>query len=526
MHDLKPTMPSLVLLPILLLVMVTPWLWSQKAAAMEPAQDPAQEMAQMPGFPLEIGPWIPDPLSRGVALADLDGDQDLELVYPHNTCTSENWFCNVGQVSAWSHDGEALPGFPVAVEGTVTAPVSIDDLDGDGTHEIVLITNDIMTDKGFLYVIDSQGKMLEGFPMVLGLTWSFTSLHDLDRDGQKEIIFASVRHLYVVSLDGSLWDKSWPVDIHRVSGDTICGLTGAISVGDVDGDDLPEMAVATDSSVVLVRADGSIVDGWPKPFPIRAHSIGSYTLLADFDRDFDLEVVVARNIPTSITESYVEVHVLQHNSEPMPGWPLRVHGESVMLFSAPLVTDLEGDGRLEVVVAVGYNFPPPMTPPPGDRIYAWDDSGSLKEGFPRQWQSGSGPGVVQIVTAVDTNGDGSMELYMDSMRAGQDDGCGYIFGIDAHGNDLPGFPLRPRGFTHPNGAIFGDVDQDGDYELAATGLGNDGLLLYLYDIPFSYRSTDMSWPTFHASNDRSGLFKRRYRDRRFVRAGTRIGSGR
>jgi hypothetical protein len=502
------------------------------------AQSPGHgnpEISQMPGFPIEIGPHQPLMFSRGAVLADLDGDGDLELIYVHNTCASGDPLCGVGQVEAWDHNGNALPGFPVTIVANEDHPPSIGDLDGDGDQEIVVMTTEEMFEYSLIYVIDRHGVVLDGYPLRLYQSYCFTTLFDLDLDGKKEIIFGNMNGLQVIGTDGVLWDDGWPVNLLEVTDDWVSPLGGALSVGDVDNDGQPEIAAATARhSVVLVSANGEIEDGWPRFFPTISGSNDTYSLLGDVDGDSDLEVIVVRNIDD---EHKVEVHVLHHDGEPLAGWPRQVIPDSGHYsVSAPIVVDLDGDGGgLDVVVSVSGN--PRATTggnANGTKIFALDSSGEPKRGFPYRARPSYQTGAVKIITAVDIDGDGAMELFADAAHSTEaDDGIdyGFLYGIDSKGKDLPGFPLRPAGSTNPNGAIFGDVDNDGDYEMAVLGmsfLGPDSpmLRLYLYDFQSSYSTKQMTWPTYHAANDRSGLFKRRYKDWRFVQAGTRIGGGR
>jgi len=136
--------------------------------------------------------------------------------------------------------------------------------------------------------------------------------------------------------------------------------------------------------------------------------------------------------------------------------------------------------------------------PPSNVFFCWTDSGALKFAYNATSGGGGGP-----ITATDIDGDGKPEIFTDhnTMAGGQ----GYLIGVDSSGNDLPGFPLRPFGFTYMNGAQIADVDGDGDVELGVLST-HDGLVeVNLYDLPSTWSPGATPWPTYHAAETRGGL---------------------
>ncbi|HEB60279.1 MAG TPA: VCBS repeat-containing protein, partial [Phycisphaeraceae bacterium] len=403
-----------------------------------PHSDPAQrEIAQMPGFPVIMGLDGQGMFSpqRGVILADLNGDGHLEIIASSTDRA----------VYAWDYRGMPLPGFPVYLNQMAQYPPAVADMDGDGDLEIVQFTRG-WTDGGRLYVLDSQGNILPGFPLSFSNNnvESAPALYDLDGDGVMEILAADrdypIGHLHVVELDGSEWGGNWPVDLDHVP-------TGTPAVGDVDNDGDVEIFTMSYNSMYLLETDGSLMPGWPKQIPNANFSYQS-AALADLDGDGDLEIVVGAHKDAAGT------YVYQHDGSLVPGWPKLLGSWT---YCPPTVTDLEGDGVLEILDGRAGGFSGWS-----NCFWAWDVYGNIKPGFP--YGQSHGGGSEGPLTVADINGDGYMEIFADHniMEGTQ----GYLFGVDHLGNDLPGFPLRPNGFTYMNGATIGDVDGDGDYELA------------------------------------------------------------
>ncbi|MCH8807418.1 MAG: VCBS repeat-containing protein, partial [Planctomycetes bacterium] len=239
-----------------------------------PPDNPRDEILQMPGWPVVIGsagsftPW------RGVVFADLDGNDDLEII----TSSTDN------RIYAWDHTGTAMPGFPVATIGMAQYPPSVADLDGDGDLEIVQFTRGV-TSGGRLYILDHLGNLLPGFPISVNNNnlAGAPSLHDLDNDGVLEIIVPErawpIGFLHVFEIDGTEWGGNWPVALDHVP-------TGTAAVADVDNDDALEIVYTSYTTMYLFELDGSVMPGWPRQLNDARFSYQS-AVLADLDGDHD-----------------------------------------------------------------------------------------------------------------------------------------------------------------------------------------------------------------------------------------------
>ncbi len=442
-----------------------------------PLREPDRAINDMPGWPITLGftgGFMP---TRGLVFEDLDGDGDLEII----TSSTDS------KIYAWDFTGSPMPGFPKNTIGWAQYAPSVGDLDGDGDMEIVQFTRG-MTSGGRLYVVDHQGNDLPGFPKNINGNnlSSCPTLHDLDNDGDLEIIVPEraypIGYLHIFEYDGSEWGGNWPFALDHVPACTP-------GVADVDGDGDPEIAFCSYDSLYLIEADGTVMAGFPKQIANANFSYQS-PAFADLDDDGDLEIVVGAH------KTAAGCYIFHHDGTPYPGWPKMV---GTWTYCPPTVTDLEMDGELDILDGrAGYG--------PGvysNCFWAWTASGAIKPGFP--YGSSIGGGSEGPLTVVDLDKDGKMEIFAEYniMVNGQ----GFLFGVDSSGNDLPGFPLRPAGFTYMNGATIGDVDGDGDYELGVMARDDFGVHVHLYDLDSSYGTYSpwrVSWETYHKKNERGG----------------------
>ncbi|MBU0640075.1 MAG: VCBS repeat-containing protein [Planctomycetes bacterium] len=441
-----------------------------------PQNTAGRAIPQMPGYPTSMGCQFNFKPTRGLVFSDLDGDGKLEVI----TSSTDS------KIYAWDYAGNPMPGFPVSTIAWPQYAPSVADLDGDGDLEIVQLTRG-QTNGGRLYVLDHLGNNLPGYPKSVNNNnlASCPTLYDLDDDGHLEIIVGEraypLGYLHVFEPDGTEWGGNWPVALDHVP-------TGTAAVGDVDADGDPEIFYLSYNSMYLLELDGSNLPGWPQQIPNANFSYQS-AALADLDGDGNLEIVVGAH------KDAAGCYVFQHDGTAYPGWPKLV---GTWTYCPPTVTDLEGDGELEILDGrAGYG--PGMY---SNCFWAWTSSGIVKSGFP--YGQSQGGGSEGPLTVADINGDGLMEIFADHNITSADEG--YLFGVDAAGDDLPGFPLRPLGFTYMNGATIGDVDGDGDYELGVVSNTDYVSYVNLYDLPDTYAATTRDWKVYHGRNSRGGLY--------------------
>ena len=144
---------------------------------------------------------VGDDIRGGLAVADLDSDGSLELVFTGYD----------DHIHVWSPSLNAeLSGWPVDMgSNSLTGPVTAD-LDNDGDLEIVTSTK-----TGSVYALEHDGSLLDYFPFtVAGNIESSPAIGDLDNDGDFELIFGTTMGLQVLDIKSQAGDiSSWK--LHR-----------------------------------------------------------------------------------------------------------------------------------------------------------------------------------------------------------------------------------------------------------------------------------------------------------------------
>ena len=297
------------------------------------------------------------------------------------------------------------------------SPVTLADLNGDGRPEILVGTSD---GKVFAVRYNTGNSKLEVMwshnlaPDVGGPTTvrAGISVGDLDGDGQPEVVAAtgSATPDYggVVALVGATGVTKWVYhtdDLLNASGgaggDGIPdGVVSTPALGDLDGDGKLEIAFGGfDFRVHLLNYDGQTLPGWPR---FVRDTVWSSAAMADLDGDGLLEVIIGvdthKDAAPFNTPDGGGLYVFRRDGQLVPGWPQFI---GQVIYAAPAVGDLDGDGKLEIVSGTGefYN-----NPTDGYKVYVWSATGSLL------WK-GSTTGYVRGGPALgDLNGDGKLDV--------------------------------------------------------------------------------------------------------------------
>ncbi len=424
-----------------------------------------------------------------------------------------------------------------------------------------------------------------GYPVNVS-SWSHEGgvYYNMDGDDDLEIIYYIGQSVHVLNLDGS-YVTGWPQSTTYYS-------SGAPAIGDIDGDGDDEIVVAmsytmTTGGVDAFELDGTRVSG----FPLTSHGYVSRTpTLGDLDGDGALEIIVNKRmwplgewwvysgdgtvfpgwpqaidhvpasssavgditgdgVPEVIGESYDGLYAWDINGNVLPGFPFMMPYSMTNSYSAPILADLDNDGLNEIIFGThgsggGYVFvlnedgtempgwpkstgswiygPPAigyvdgdavldvvigdqtLSPSPMNFIYGWDANGNTLSGFP------IGPlnAINNQVALADLDGDGMVELIVDdnTMITATYEGKYLAFNHD--GTPLAGWPLSVTGCTMFHMTCLTDVNHDGFVDLVGAGsYASEGWSnIYLWDTDYVYDEANIIVPCFQYNLRHDGVY--------------------
>jgi hypothetical protein len=419
--------------------------------------------------------------SRGVTLADVDNDGIDEILYGIDT-------------ELYALNGNGLIVWQKTVDGPILLPPTALDIDGDNDIEIAVNTG-YPTTVGRIYLMDHTGVDLAGWPLNFNDDWMINAPVFADVDGNETIDIitcqresSTVGYVHAINQDGTPINANWPVQFDATPAFTP-------SVGDINNDGVNDVVIATSSTGLYVYgADGNLLPGFPFFSPDIRYSYQS-PILVDLNNDENLEIVGSNHGDSP------GFYVLNNDATYYPGWPIATAGWT---YSTPTVVDVEDNGTYEIFMA-DRNTSNDGTPLP--TIYGLTPDGNNLNNFPIEKYGGN----EGVLTIADINNDDVYEVIFSSTLTDMD-GFGYIhaYSLDGSG-EVSGFPLRPRGFTFLNGAVIGDIDNDGMMDLTANsytqtfGTGVDSTFVTSYNLNVPFNPEKILSNGYKGDNSRKGL---------------------
>ncbi len=372
-------------------------------------------------------------------LFDLDGDGDLEII--QGGCDQ--------RIHVWHHDGRVMSGFPVKVRAQASGArilhsPAMADLDGDGTYEIVVATNE---------VTPAPGSPVDG--MVAALM-----------DGPQGVPAEFLP--FVADFASSLMNKNCVVH--------------------------------------ALQADGTPVKGWPVLIPSLLPDLlpllgpSLKPAACDFDADGDDEVVVSfTSSRTAILDGDGRV-LREMDQGPVGAKAVGMRDTTLMvnMFDSPALGDIDADGVPEIaqggitllgalnLILAGQNLPY------NHIMQVWDSAtGKFEQSYPRTMDDHM---LYAEPAMADVSGDGIPEIVCGS-------GLYLLHALGADGLDQPGFPKLNGGWVMTTPAVA-DIDGDGLNEVVVVNREGG---IFVWDTPgLALQGSD--WPTYAHDNANTSNF--------------------
>ncbi|MBL8897569.1 MAG: VCBS repeat-containing protein, partial [Planctomycetes bacterium] len=405
----------------------------------------------------------------GAAAGDIDGDGDLDLYIAVST---QGVPSNPAQDRLYLNDGrgrfrDVMSRLPVDTDDTYG--VALGDLDGDGDLDVML-ANGVTPCR--IYLNDGAGNFQDA-PALLppqaspGPIFFCVALSDFDQDGDLDAFFAGETN--------RLWINQGPAGFLDVSSTNLPPpitppvWTRDVAVGDLDGNGYPDLVLAN-----LGNAGGGLGGGAANQ--ILANVGGATFLdltgisiaaviaptmavdLGDIDGDGDLDIYFANNLNSGIP--WTAQDQLYNNTgsggfvETLIALPTETYSTNDAVFA-----DFDGDGDLDVLTANGPLSGLPSEP---DQILRNDGTGTYL-------------GTPGSITVLGVELSTHRWVVGDFDRDGDLDGIA-ISGIETrlflNRGDATLIDATNR---HPSflrgGAAVGDFDLDGIVDVAAPSIG-------------------------------------------------------
>jgi hypothetical protein len=431
---------------------------------------------------------------------DMDTDGKPDIMVLDNTATTVSILKNSSAGGAVAFDAGVDFATATGPQAAITG-----DLDGDGKPDLAIANSD-NTVSVYLNTVSGGAINASAFaPKVdfgTGQNPKFVRLADLDGDGKPDILTgnnnATVTILKNNAVKGSITKSSFEEQVSNtllVAGD-MSPVLMAVTIGDIDGDNLPDLAVVNEFTVLVYQNQPSYVPAITSIAPERGPTGGTMTVTGiNFNPNPAKNIVFVGDVAAKVSDAsetsitltipasagYGPVTVFNTDSRltsssPVPFMPT-FDGKKIITvadFDPKVVLatgqiggvafgDLDGDGKADMVAA---NFT-------NGRFYLSiyhnsSVSGAISPASFTNKTDYEGGGEVATIALKDMNGDGKLDVIcFANNNYGrynylQNKSVAGTISFDQRSNEGGGFGIIG------SSAGFADLDLDGKTDVIST----------------------------------------------------------
>ena len=342
---------------------------------------------------------------------------------------------------------------------------------------------------GHIQAFHKDGSSVTGFPVNVGKYPMSPTLADLDGNGSMEIILGTRTYkAYVYNGDGTVY-PGWPKQMDRY-------VASSASAGDVNNDGVMDVVMESRNLLYVWNKDGQPLPGFPYVILDTLTGSNSYSapVLADLTGDGKLEIIFCSH--SDATDAGGIIYAIKYDGTSLPSFPKTVPN---WIYGAPIVADIDGDFQLEIVIGE-YG----ASPTPYFSVFAYNVDGSLVTNFPM----GPYHGSANQITVADIDNDNEFEIIFDENVT--EGGLGRYRALNMDGTQVAGWPLELMQNTSFQQPLLGDLNNDGVLDMVGGSfnfdISNKQVFLYVWNTGLPYDPTKIVNPMYQFNPQHTGIY--------------------